>query len=85
MREPKQYRTHQCSECGSAKMVINGLWLRWLRERAVPKVSLRAFARLMKLSAAYVSDIERNNRGCAWEIQVAYERLSTSGVAKVTP
>jgi hypothetical protein len=74
-REPWPYRPHRCSECGTATRVINGMWLRWLRERARPKVSLRAFARSLKFSAAYISDIERNRRGCAWEIQQAYERL----------
>lgn len=78
MRQPSQYRPRKCSECGSKTHVINGLWLRWLREHALVRMSLRAFARKVKLSAAYVSDIERNQRGCPYHIQCAYESIEVA-------
>lgn len=54
--------------------LVNGAWLR--ARRVAAGVSLRALARQLDFSAAYISDIERNHRGCSHEIQVAYERLT---------
>lgn len=62
-----------CPTCGRPRPRLNGAWLRGKRERA--GLSLREMARRMKLSAPYVSDIERNRRGCPDKVRQAYEAL----------
>lgn len=62
-----------CVTCGGPTQKLNGLWLRERREKS--EMSLRAFARQVKLSAPYISDIERNNRNCPQDIQRTYEQL----------
>jgi len=46
--------------------VLNGAWARYRRERK--GVSLREVARRMELSAAYLSDLERNERRLSGEM-----------------
>jgi hypothetical protein len=70
---PSKYRTAVCSHCGSPNQVVCGGYLRALRESA--GVSLRQMAKRLGLSAAYVSDIERNHRGTDGYVD-AYEGLS---------
>src|SRR5687767_4676315 len=52
-----------CGCCGSPVRRLNGPWLRYHRERS--GLSLSSFARLARVSKAYVSDIERNRRELA--------------------
>lgn len=73
MREPNPVRREKCPCCDSVIYRVNGLWLRWKRMRA--GISLREFARRANVSAAYISDIERNRRGCLHEMHVAYTKL----------
>ena len=49
-----------CRTCGQSRRVRNGGFLRSLRE--VAGLSLREVARRLGLSAAYLSDVERNQR-----------------------
>jgi transcriptional regulator with XRE-family HTH domain len=71
--KPPRYLSVPCNECGHPKRVINGHWLRELREKA--GMTQRQFGELVKLSSPYLSDIERNRRACPEEIQKAYETL----------
>lgn len=72
-RDVSPERRVRCPHCGNWTTVVNGLWLREKRKRA--GLSLREMARRLDLSAAYVSDIERNNRGASQDVQIAYDRL----------
>lgn len=62
----------QCPCCGGEKRSTNGAVLRWERERA--GLSVREVARRMGVSAAYLSDIERNRRGRGSEIIARFDR-----------
>lgn len=75
MNEPSRYTVSMCLACDGAGAVrrINGLWLRWQRERA--GYSLRRFAQQIGFSAPYVSDIERGHRGCSPLIESQYAAL----------
>ena len=55
-------------------MVTNGEWLRTQRKQA--GLSLRALGQRLHFSAPYLSDVERNRRGCTEKILAAYEALS---------
>ena len=66
-----KYITIPCNECGSPKRVINGLWLREIREKSL-KLSQREFGKKFKISSPYISDIERNRRECPEDILEAY-------------
>lgn len=70
---PDRFRTAPCLSCGADVYYVNGFWLRWQRKNN--RLSLRAFARSVKRSAAYISDIERNQRFCPHEIEQAYDNL----------
>ena len=59
-----------CNECGSPKKVINGLWLREIREKA--NLDQRAFGKTVNSSSPYISDIERNRRECPPDILNGY-------------
>jgi hypothetical protein len=74
MSKPSKIRASACPSCGGRVYLVNGTWLR--AQRVAAGVSVRSFARSLDFSAAYISDIERNHRGCSHEIQVAYERLT---------
>ena len=71
-----KWRTIQCGACGGQVQMIDGQWLRYGRERC--GVSLRAVARGLKLSAAFVSDVELNRRRCNPKMLAYYERLHRS-------
>jgi transcriptional regulator with XRE-family HTH domain len=58
---PPMYVSQPCPWCGGRSTALNGAWLRSVREDE--GVSLRAMARRAKVSAAYLSDVERNRRG----------------------
>lgn len=61
-----------CHCCGHARTVRNGEFLRWRREQH--EVGLREFAREIGRSAAYLSDIERNQRTRTAAICSAYAK-----------
>lgn len=73
----REFRKDKCVQCGQSTHVVNGWWLRVQRESA--GISLRSMARRMNLSAAYVSDIERNRRGCPSEVERAYRSIGMRG------
>lgn len=62
-----------CGTCGVPRIVYNGARLRGLRQQA--GISLRAMARRLKLSAAYICDVELNRRKPNEKIVAAYEAL----------
>lgn len=64
-----------CNHCKGVGLVdsFDHEELRHIRERA--GISLRAMAIRLKLSAPYLSDIERGNRNCTEDIGSAYEKL----------
>jgi len=53
--------------------VINGAYLRWIRERA--GLDQRTLAETLGISGPYLSDIERNRRACPPSIVTAYRKL----------
>lgn len=57
---PPKTTTIVCGECGAARRVINGAWLRW--RRLTRGLSQRAYARELGISGPYLSDLERNRR-----------------------
>jgi len=65
-----KFITLPCNECGHPKRVINGRWLKSLRENA--EISQRAFGKIFKVSSPYLSDIERNRRTCPENILQGY-------------
>ena len=60
MSTHEKYRTEPCSYCGGSRRVLNGPWLR--HRRLAIEQSLRTIATRVGISAAYLSDIERNRR-----------------------
>jgi len=68
-----KYYDKFCSECGAKHKVINGLWLRDIREEA--NMDQRTFGKETNTSGPYISDIERNRRDCPSDILEAYLRL----------
>ena len=62
-----------CPHCGSAQSVIDGAWLRFVREKH--GITLREMGRRVGFSAVYLSDIERNRRNRLPAICAAYEAL----------
>ena len=66
-------RREACPRCGQPTDVVDGLYLRRLRERA--GLSLREMGRKIKLSAPYLSAVERNKRRATGSIVSAYEKL----------
>lgn len=70
---PPILHSETCLRCHQARFVYNGAFLRWLRERA--GISLREMARRLKLSPAYLSDVERNRRGVTPDLHIAYDAL----------
>jgi hypothetical protein len=71
---PHRQRLSVCGHCGAPEYVVSGDYLRALRLRA--GLSLREAARRLDLSAAYVSDIERNSRTPATQMVAFYEGLA---------
>lgn len=61
-----------CPTCGTARESIDGRSLRAARE--VCKVSLRELARRIGLSAAYLSQVERNQRSVTRKVLALYKR-----------
>jgi len=62
-----------CPDCGGKKKVINGLWLREIREKA--GMDQRMFGREVNASGPYISDIERNRRDVSNDILEEYLRI----------
>lgn len=83
MNEPIFVLTDPCPSCGgSGKRVRpNPAWLRWVRTEA--HITLRAWARQLKLSAPYISDIERGHRACTGAILRHYSWLSEQALPKI--
>lgn len=69
----KKYTSTRCPRCGSPQSVIDGAWLRKVRE--THGITLREMGRRVGFSAVYLSDIERNRRNRLPEICAAYEAL----------
>jgi hypothetical protein len=65
-----------CPCCNGRRKVINGQWLKNIRENA--QMDQRAFGRETNTSGPYISDIERNRRDCPSDIFEAYLRLRAS-------
>lgn len=76
--KPKnKFKSITCGSCGALREVVRGSWLRRKRESA--EVSLRQIARELKLSAVYLSDVERGKRHCTRKIARHYDkRFGTS-------
>jgi transcriptional regulator with XRE-family HTH domain len=68
-----KYITLPCNECGQPNRVVNGQWLREIRESA--NLSQREFGKLANCSSPYISDIERNRRSCPSDILEYYLKL----------
>jgi len=71
--QPDQWRKTACGECGHERIMINGAWLKWRRQRA--GIDQRTFAKRLGISGPYLSDLERNRRDCPDSIEIAYRRL----------
>lgn len=71
------FRYKPCRTCGQSWRVRDGGYLRILREES--GLSLREVARRLKISAPYLSDIERNRRGISETFWCNY-RLALKGV-----
>ena len=65
--------TTPCPCCGGNRKIINGQWLRQLRENVM--MDQRTFGSMTNTSGPYISDIERNRRDCPNDILDAYMRL----------
>lgn len=70
-----KFRDEPCSQCGTPRTVVNGLWLRERRKKA--GYSLRDFAKRVGVSAAYICDIEHNRRHCLPKMRDAYENVAS--------
>ncbi len=68
-----KYIRETCGTCGQSRRVVSGRWLRERREAYT--VSLRDMARRLKLSAAYLSDVELNRRRATDKIIASYRRI----------
>jgi DNA-binding transcriptional regulator YiaG len=68
------YRQIRCTRCGARRRMIDGASLRAARERL--GLSLRACATHLGVSAAYLSDVERNLRNCTPAFLKKYERVT---------
>ena len=62
-----------CRTCGTPHAVVNGMWLRAVRQAA--GLSLREMAARLGFSTPYVCDVELNRRNCTPQIRKAYEQL----------
>lgn len=71
--EPTQWLTVPCPCCGGMKKIINGQWLRNIREQAM--LDQRELGKEVGVSGPYISDIERNRRDVSSDILEAYLRL----------
>ena len=67
-------RATKCRVCGGRTEEIDGACLREARIEA--GISLREMARRLKLSAPYLSDIERNHRAAPDRVVQRYEHLA---------
>ena len=76
--EPSRTRQKPCGHCGHEHAVVNGWWLRWIRERA--GLTLRAWASRQGYSAPFISDVERNNRACPDCLELAYMKIAPTSV-----
>jgi len=72
----RKYVNTPCPHCGSPQAVVDGAWLRKVRESA--GVTLREMGRRLGFSAPYLSDIEHNRRNRLPKICEAYEALERS-------
>jgi DNA-binding transcriptional regulator YiaG len=72
-RPPARTIEMPCPHCGQPYVVVNGLWLAWLRERA--GLSQRAFGRKVRATSPHLSDWERNRREVPERIVAAYRQL----------
>lgn len=72
-RKPSRMIDDICIHCGSSIKKINPAWLR--RARKERGISLRALAKRLHISAAYLSDIELGRRGCPAKLLEFLERL----------
>lgn len=71
---PPKFAPHTCGHCGMTRKTLNGAWLRWKRKRA--GLGLRELSRRVKLSAAFLSDVERGNRHATIRVELAYQNLA---------
>jgi len=70
---PNKWLDLPCPCCDGMRRVINGQWLKKLREEA--GLDQRKFGKRVKRSGPYISDIERNRRECSSDILEEYIRL----------
>lgn len=66
-------RIVRCGACGADREMVDGAFLRRLRERK--SISLRAMATRIGKSAPYLCDIELNRRNATADIVAAYRGL----------
>lgn len=71
--EPLTYRSEACTKCQHPRDVVSGDWMRWKRERS--RFGLRELAVRLGLSAAYLSDVERNKRNVTPALHESYTKL----------
>jgi transcriptional regulator with XRE-family HTH domain len=71
--ETETHKTLPCPRCGTPDQVIAPDWLRRQRERA--GISLRALAKTVGMSAAYLSQIERGYKPCTRKLAAVYETV----------
>lgn len=63
----EQHRLVPCPLCGGTRKRLNGPWLRYRRVEI--EQSLRTIAQRVGISAAYLSDLERNRREASDEVE----------------
>ena len=71
----EKFKQEPCGQCGTPRSVVNGAWLRDVRKHA--GLTLREFAERMKVSPAYICDIEKNRRNCLPAMRDGYECLQS--------
>lgn len=74
MTATKKYLPDVCPICGTPRAVVDGAYLRRLRERA--GLTLREMARRAGYTPAYLCDIEHNRRSRLPAIVAAYEQAA---------
>jgi predicted transcriptional regulator len=72
--------TIACHSCGQPRTEFDGRSLREIRRDA--GISLRAMARSLSVSPAYLCDVEHNHRRATPRLVVAYEELETDAARK---
>lgn len=70
---PPKHRQLPCPTCGHLRRVINGHWLRYVRQ--VAGLDQRRLGKILGVSGPYLSDLESNRRDCPLDVLDGYEQL----------